>query len=342
MAAQTIAAQVAELVGLPAPNSLDDWAADAANKLLRLLPYQILEPFTTPETCDYNAGGASVAQRTDITFVGTADPATDAGWYRVYVNGYSNIASVDDGVTLAEAIDDLVYAINNNANINTVVLATDMTTYLKLTAKTAGVFFTCTADCSSAVGELYIDNTTITANALGTEIATKDKRIFEVLRTAGGTSRICKEITPMQYIAYADSSSLYYPTAYDPTWTSYSNKLKVLPYDATMVVTAKTLPLFTTVNTNGLTAITTLPEETEALVVLDLAERVAMTKVAELESVETAITDEDVELSQGQLQKIQVEKARYHELAARFRDMYNTQLAMKFGIDLRPRAQAQQ
>lgn len=341
MAAQTIAAQVGELVGLPAPASLDDWAADAANKLLRLLPYQILEPFTTLESCDYNAGGAATAQRTDITFVGSSDPATDVGTYTVYINGYSNSESFDNPKTIATIITNLTSTINNNANVSPYVLASDMTTYLKLTAKTAGVFFTCTTSVFTSGNDMYIDNTTITANALGTELTTKNKRIFEVVRTLSGVSRVCREITPMQYVAFGDSSSLHYPTTYDPTWTSYGNTLKVLPYSSSMVVTAKTLSLFTTINTNGLTAVTTLPEEVEALLVLDLAERVALNKVSLLEDDETALADEDVELSQGQLAKIQVEKVRLHELAMRFRDMYNTQLAMKFGIDLRPRAQAQ-
>jgi hypothetical protein len=53
MAAQTIKAQVDELVGSESLASLDDWAGDANDKLLGILPYEILIPFGSTESCTY-------------------------------------------------------------------------------------------------------------------------------------------------------------------------------------------------------------------------------------------------------------------------------------------------
>lgn len=53
MAAQTIAAQVAELVGTFTVNSLDDWCGDAVNKMISVLPYEAISGFATSESCTY-------------------------------------------------------------------------------------------------------------------------------------------------------------------------------------------------------------------------------------------------------------------------------------------------
>ena len=45
MAAQTIKAQVDELVGSESLASLDDWAGDALDKLVMIIPYELLIPY---------------------------------------------------------------------------------------------------------------------------------------------------------------------------------------------------------------------------------------------------------------------------------------------------------
>ena len=59
--------------------------------------------------------------------------------------------------------------------------------------------------------------------------------------------------------------------------------VKVLPSVAGMVVRVRNIPLVNTFDTSG-TSIPTLPEACEYLVVLDLAQRVALTKIAALAS----------------------------------------------------------
>jgi hypothetical protein len=53
MSAQTIHAQVEELTGTESLVSLDDWAGDALDKLVMILPYEILIPFGSTESCTY-------------------------------------------------------------------------------------------------------------------------------------------------------------------------------------------------------------------------------------------------------------------------------------------------
>jgi len=117
----------------------------------------------------------------------------------------------------------------------------------------------------------------------GSELTPKDKRILQVYRTdEDGTTRLCREVTPGEYATfYADTNSLLAPTAYDPIWARVGNIIRVRPAQGGMYVYARTLTLLTTVDTSA-TTITSLPENAEHLVVLDLAFRVAINAVSEL------------------------------------------------------------
>jgi hypothetical protein len=53
MAAQTIHAQIEELTGTESLASLDDWAGDALDKLVMILPYEFLIAFGSTEACTY-------------------------------------------------------------------------------------------------------------------------------------------------------------------------------------------------------------------------------------------------------------------------------------------------
>jgi len=63
MAAQTIAAQVNQLVGTTTVASLDDWAGDAINRLYRLLPPDALADYGTVESETYNAAAITVKNK---------------------------------------------------------------------------------------------------------------------------------------------------------------------------------------------------------------------------------------------------------------------------------------
>jgi hypothetical protein len=120
-----------------------------------------------------------------------------------------------------------------------------------------------------------------------TELTAKNKRIFEVLRApsvGSALERVCEMITPGQWKGeFANSASMYYPTDYDPRWTIYGDIVKVIPSVAGMVVTLKYIALTNTVDTTG-TGLTTVPYECEYLVVLDVAQRVALNKITGLVS----------------------------------------------------------
>jgi hypothetical protein len=285
MAAQTIAAQVAELVGSTAPASLDDWGGDAVNKLYSLLPYDILAPFTTLESCDYGSGVSvvAVAQVSSATPTGTF-PLSENATFTTVINGTSIAHAGLTNDSLATIITAIISAINLNAVVSPYVSASDGTTLVQLTAVTAGVEFSITTTCITSGGDNSYTNATVTANreevTAYTELTTKNKKIYEVSRrTSGGLHRICEEISPEQYAGeYADSNSMYYPTDYDPKWSKYTNTIKVLPSASGMIVYARTLANVITLDTSA-TAITTLPYDAEYLVVLDLAGRVALNKI---------------------------------------------------------------
>lgn len=288
MAAQTIAQQVAELVGATAPNSLDDWAADAINRLYSLLPYDVLAPFAALETCNYGSGVsvAAVAQVSSVTPGGTFVTTHTSVW-TVVINGVSiSTPSIDADASASDICTAITLAINNNAFVNGLVSAADQTSYVRITSTAAGVEFSIISSCTT-VGDNTLDNSTITANreqvAAYTELAAKNKRIFEVSRlSTSSIKRICEEVSPERYAGeLQDSASMHYPTDYDPRWCKYSNVIKVLPATAGMIITARTIDFLTTFDSSQ-TAISTLPLDAEHLVVLDLSIRTAQTKLQAL------------------------------------------------------------
>jgi hypothetical protein len=118
-----------------------------------------------------------------------------------------------------------------------------------------------------------------------TELTTKNKRIFEITRSPSNGSvlnRVCTMISPEDYRGqYADPNSMYYPTDYDPKCTLYGDIVRVLPQNAGMVVVIRKIDLVDTLDTTS-TSISILPYECEYLVILDVAQRVALNKMISL------------------------------------------------------------
>lgn len=117
-----------------------------------------------------------------------------------------------------------------------------------------------------------------------TELTAKNKRILEVVRapSAGSLStRRCDFITQGEYSKYSDTNSLYYPSDYDPKYTILADTIKVLPAVSGMVVTSKYIAFVGTLDTTS-TSLSTLPYTCEYLIVLDVAAKVVLTKIAGL------------------------------------------------------------
>lgn len=323
MAAQTIAAQVAELVGTTAPASLDDWGADAVNKLYSLLPYSVLAPFSSLESWTQGTvASATVTPASTFPITGI-----DSIW-TITINGVACTYSGNgggDGTSLSDIVGGLVSAVNSSSQAS-LVTASDATTYVAIVSDVDGTEFTITSDV--VCEEAHTLTTTIVTTG---EITPKDKRILEVSRlSASGVRRICREVSPEEYIGeYSDTNSMRYPTAYDPLFAKYGNLIKVLPAETGMTVYVRNIPLLTSLTTSA-TSISTLPLDAEYLVVLDLAIRTALNKVGLLVgstyaawkttqsitvppsniatilgSITTALGNEDVELASGYINELE-------------------------------------
>lgn len=83
MAAQTIKVQVEELIGSTSIASLDDWAGDAVNKLILLLPYERLVAFTTISTVTYSGSYTEITATDKRIFEVARAPAAGSVLNRI-------------------------------------------------------------------------------------------------------------------------------------------------------------------------------------------------------------------------------------------------------------------
>lgn len=83
MAAQTIKAQVDELIGTESIVSLNDWAGDAVNKLFLLLPYEVLLSFVTTETVTYSGSYSEITTANKRIFEVSRAPSTGSVLNRI-------------------------------------------------------------------------------------------------------------------------------------------------------------------------------------------------------------------------------------------------------------------